>query len=131
MSHVEQMRVRRAQVLHELARLEEIRRGSLTEQYVEAARLDGSRVRRGPYPLYTFKEKGRTMSRRLRSREEVERYRGQIEGFRRFRELVEELRRLGEGLSDAVSNTVAGSPEDAVKKTPWSRSRGTRKSRAS
>ena len=121
MSHVEQMRARRQAVLAELAGLEEIRRGSISQQYVETVRPDGSRSRRGPYPLYTFKEHNRTISRRLASTDEVERYRGQIRGFRRFEELVGELMRLGEGLSDAV----------AGKKTTSSKSSGTRKSRVS
>jgi hypothetical protein len=104
----EQIRARRKVVLAELASLEEIRRGSVTEQFVEATKKDGSKVRRGPYPLYTFKEKGKTVSRRLKRGQEVENYRQQIDAFRRFQELMAELLRMGEQFSDL--------PEDAGKK---------------
>ena len=100
MQTAEQIRSRRKSILAELASLAEIRRGSVTEQYVEATKKDGSKVRRGPYPLYTFKEKGKTVSRRLRPGQHMEGYRQQIEAFRRFQELVAELLRLGEQFSD-------------------------------
>ena len=35
--------------------MEELRRGSLTEQFLMVKRKDGSRVKRGPYPLLTRK----------------------------------------------------------------------------
>jgi len=105
MPTAEEIGARRKSVLAELASLEEIRRGSVTEQYVEATKKDGSKVRRGPYPLYTFKENGRTVSRRLSRGEHVQRYDRQIQAFRRFQKLVAELLRLGEQLSD-----LAGRP---------------------
>ncbi len=133
MSQIERLRARRKEVLAELAGLERIRRGSVMEQYVEAAHRDGSRVRRGPYPLYTYKERGKTVSRRLRSAADVERCRQEIAGFRRFRRLVEELLQLGEKLSALAA--LAPSPEasaaEAAKKTTRAASRRTQRSRAS
>jgi hypothetical protein len=77
---------------------------------------------RGPYPVYSFKEKGRTVSRRLHSAEEVSMYRQQIQDDRRFQQVVSELLKVGEQLSDAAARTAA------VKKTPHTRSKKTRKS---
>lgn len=52
-------------ILEELADLSDMRRGSICEQFVETTGRDGSKRRRGPYCVYTYKEKGKTVSRRL------------------------------------------------------------------
>ena len=97
---ISQIRARREEIIRELSELEPMRRGSITEQYLEAAGREGERKRRGPYPLYSYKEKGRTISRRLKSREEVERYRCQIDNFRRFEGLIRELVQIGEKMCE-------------------------------
>jgi len=100
-------------ILAELAKLGPMRKGSLSEQYVDAVGRDGTKRRRGPYTLYTFKEKGRTVSRRLRGAEQVARYREQIAAFRRFQELTGELARVGQRLADLEA---AGGQEEGCKK---------------
>jgi len=100
MSRVAQLRARRKELLAELAQLEQIRRGSVVEQFVEAVDKEGRKVRRGPYTLYSFKEKGKTVSRRVRKVRDAEAYRRQIASFRRFQQVVSELVRVGEQLSD-------------------------------
>ena len=102
---------RRSEILTELAGLDRMRRGSVTEQFVEAAGRDGRHRRRGPYPLYTFKAGGKTVSRRIRG-EDVAKYREQVHASHRFQELTHELMALGEALCDQVLRS------DAVKKTP-------------
>lgn len=99
---LKQVRQRRKEVLEELALLEQIRRGSLTPQFFEAERKDGSKVRRGPYLLYTFKEKGKTVSRRISDQDLALQYQEQIKAFRHFEALTAELVRLGEKISDLV-----------------------------
>jgi hypothetical protein len=122
----ETLRRRREEILTALAALEKVRRGSVVEQYVERRRADGSVVRGGPYPLYSFKEKGKTVSRRLTSAAEAAQYREQIEGFRRFQDLVAELVRIGEQLCE-----LSDEGDGAQKEAPSSRQRGTRRSSAS
>ncbi len=102
---------RRRDILAELAGLARIRRGSVTEQYVEAAGRRGRALRRGPYPLYSFKTRGRTVSRRIRA-EQAAVYREQIAAGRRFQELAHELMELGEALCEQDLRA------DTVKKTP-------------
>lgn len=102
---------RRRAILTELAGLERIRRGSVTEQYVEATGRHGRGLRRGPYPLYSFKAGGRTVSRRIRTEQAVV-YREQIAAGRRFQELMHELMELGEALCERDLQAVA------EKKTP-------------
>jgi hypothetical protein len=100
MSQVETLQARRAGLMRELAGLVEMRRGSLVEQYVETVKSDGSKGRRGPYVLYSFKEKGKTVSRRLTVPGQVPIYRKQIQAFRRFEQVVSELTSVSERLCD-------------------------------
>jgi len=102
---------RRKAILAELAGLDLIRRGSVTEQMVQTVGRHGRELRRGPYPVYTFKSHGRTVSRRIRA-EEVPAYREQIEAGHRFQELVRELMELGEQAGDTRLR------HEAEKKTP-------------
>jgi hypothetical protein len=97
-----QNRKHRKELLEELATLEQMRRGSLSPQIFEAVRKDGTKVRRGPYMLYTFKEKGKTVSRRVTRPDLVPRYQKQIEAFRRFEAIGAELVRIGEKISDLI-----------------------------
>ncbi len=103
---------RRHQILEELGQLEQIRRGSLTDQFVEVPTRDGRSRRRGPYPLYTYKSGGKTVSRRLSGAEQVSRYREQVRAGHRFQELTRELMELGESICDQMLQA------DAEKKTP-------------
>lgn len=91
---------RKHQLLAELAALGPMRKGTLNEQYVQTTRKDGTPSRRGPYTLYTFKERGQTVSRRLSDRAQIACYRQQIAAFRRFQELTAELAQVGQQLAD-------------------------------
>jgi hypothetical protein len=102
----------RQQLLQQLSGLEELRRGSLTEQFLMVKRKDGSRVKRGPYPLLTRKQGQKTVSLRLTDPALVPLYRQQIQAMRQFETVVDGLVQVGEQLSDlAVAEVVQ-------KKTP-------------
>jgi hypothetical protein len=63
------LELQRQSFLQQLSGLRQLRRGSLTDQFLWVKRKDGSRVKRGPYPLLTRKEGQKTVSlRRLQSR---------------------------------------------------------------
>lgn len=99
-------------LLRQLAELRELRRGSLTEQFLTVKHADGSLVKRGPYPLLTRKEANKTVSVRLTDPSLVPLYRQQIQAMRQFESVVGQLVRLGEQLGDlAVAEAVQ-------KKTP-------------
>lgn len=94
-------------LLRQLADVRELRRGSLTEQFLTVQHADGSKVRRGPYPLLTRKEAQKTVSRRLTDPALVPLYRQQIQAMRQFERLVEQLVRVGEQLGElAVAEVV-------------------------
>ena len=108
-SHLEQQR---QGLLGRLAALRELRRGSLTEQFLTVQHADGSKVKRGPYPLLTRKEAQKTVSVRLTDPALVPLYRRQIQTMREFAGVVDQLVRVGEELGDlAVAEAVQ-------KKTP-------------
>ena len=73
--------------------LEEVRRGSLVERFLEVERGNGAKSRRGPYQPYSCKDNGKTLSRRITGRSQIPDYHQQIHGFRRFQELVRTTRR--------------------------------------
>jgi len=118
-TRIDTVRKRRSEVLKELAVLEQLRRGSITQQSLRHTRKDGTVVEYGPYPLYTFKEKGKTVSRRIQDPAQVPLYKKQIDAFRRFEALSAELVRLGEQVSE-----LALSSEDDLKKKPKRKSNG-------
>jgi hypothetical protein len=97
----------RQRILQQLSGLQELRRGSLTEQFLMVKRKDGSRVKRGPYPLLTRKQGQKTVSLRLTDPTLVPLYRQQIQAMRQFETVVDRLVQLGEQLSDlAVAEAV-------------------------
>ncbi|GBE02710.1 hypothetical protein BMS3Bbin06_00446 [bacterium BMS3Bbin06] len=102
MTQLQGLRIRRDEILKEITALEQIRRGSVVEQFVETVKADGSKVRRGPYALYSYKEKKKTVSRRVSNPELVKVYRKQIKAFRRYQELSAELICIGEKISDMI-----------------------------
>jgi hypothetical protein len=119
---VEQLQQQRQQVLAALQQLPPLRRGSVTEQFVEATRQDGSKAKRGPYFIYSYKAQQRTVSRYLRDPVQIQQYRDQIQAFRQFQLLTKQLLALGEQLSEATLLQPT-----ALKKTSPSKSSNKRK----
>lgn len=94
-------------LLRQLTDLRELRRGSLTEQFLTVKHADGSSVKRGPYPLLTRKEASKTVSHRITDPALVPLYRQQILAMRQFEGVIDQLVRLGEQLGDlAVAEVV-------------------------
>ena len=105
------IRQRRQAILDELASLEMIRRGSVTEQVLHPKGREGKRYECGPYTVYTLKRSGRTVSRRL-SAADRDRFREQVDACHRFQSLTRELMEIGEALCDLSAR------HEAEKKTP-------------
>lgn len=108
-------------ILAQMHSLLPCRRGSITEQKVVTTAPDGRPRTRGPYPIYTFKEKGKTISRRITDPAQLALYREQIERGRQFQKLSAQLLRMAEAQADAHADLAA------LKKTPKSKSRRIRK----
>ena len=104
----------RSDILKEIASLGPMRKGTLSEQFLETVRKDGSKRKRGPYMVYTFKEKGKTVSLRIKTQEQARVYREQIRSFRRYQELSGELLKVSQRLADLL----AADPGDEKKTSP-------------
>ena len=97
----------RQNLLQQLSGLPQLRCGSLTEQFLTVRRKDGSKVKRGPYPLLTRKQGRKTVSKRLTDPNLLPVYRQQIRAMRQFDQVVDHLVQVGEQLSDlAVAEAV-------------------------
>jgi len=93
------LRQTRQQILAQIATIEEMRRGSVIRQFLKV-KLKGQRkpVLSGPYALFTFKQKGKTVSRRLHDLEEVRRLEHQVENYHMFQQLCRRLVEMGEAI---------------------------------
>jgi hypothetical protein len=87
-------------LLRQLAHWRQLRRGSLTYQFLRVKHADGSVAQRGPYPLLTRKQGRKTLSQRLTNPALVPLYRQQIQALRQFESVVDQLVDVGEQLSD-------------------------------
>ncbi|MCX7048802.1 MAG: hypothetical protein NTX50_25360 [Candidatus Sumerlaeota bacterium] len=105
-----QLQNRRDEIIKELASLPPMRKGSITQQWLQTVRKDGSKTRRGPYLVYSYKDKNKTISKRV-PRQQEDLYRRQIESFRRFQKLSAELVQISQRLADRA----ASDPDDSKK----------------
>jgi hypothetical protein len=80
---------RRRQILEEMAQIECMEKGRLSEEYREKHK-EGKVVRLGPYYKHQSWEKGRNASRRVPAAE-VERLREGVDGYHRFKALADEF----------------------------------------
>ena len=99
-----------------------MKKGSITRQRMPAAQGGaGVEAGRGPYPLLTWKEKGRTKSMRLTTPEAVAWAEAAVANHRRFAQLVREYEELGERLALAQQHTQAVATEKKTPKSPRKR----------
>ena len=105
------LELRRKGLLNELSSLDQMRRGSITEQCFTSKRKDGSTIRCGPYPLFTRKVGKKTVSQRLSDPGLLPVYRLQVANMRRFEFIMTQLVEIGEQLSDLAIR------EESEKKT--------------
>jgi len=100
MKDIESLRKKKNTLLSQIVNLKDMRKGSLVEQSFEKKRKDGSVVRLGPYTLYTYKEKGQTISRRLSSHSVIQCYKIEIGEFRNFENLCAKLLQTSQEICD-------------------------------
>ena len=102
------IQIRRKQILVEMAQIDSMEKGRLTEEYRES-RKDGKPVRLGPYFKYQRWEGGKNISRRIPAPKAAE-LRTAVEGYHRFQSLAEEYVQL------TVEKTRNQSTEEGKKK---------------
>ena len=99
MGRLEDLEARRQEIIQDINNIGEMRKGSITEQVFKSKKADGSTVQRGPYWVYSYKDRGKTVSKRL-SPQEVGIYEAQILEFRRFESLCSELAEASQAICD-------------------------------
>jgi hypothetical protein len=101
MSRLPKLRQSRADLLRHIGAIEEMRRGSVTRQFVKVKRPDsGDSTFVGPYPLLTSKKNGRTVGRRLHDPNEVLKIEQQVENYHAFRRLCSQLVDVSEAICE-------------------------------
>ena len=81
---------RRMQICNEIAEIESMRRGNLNEFYYEQTLKNGTVAKRGPFYNITVKgANGKTKSKSV-SKKDVDKVRGEVDNYRKFRELSDE-----------------------------------------
>ena len=123
MNSLEDLKERKKELLDKIRTLKDMRQGSIVEQYFENKGKDGSVVRQGPYLLYSYKVKGKTISRRLSGVSMAERYQEEINEYRRFEELCSELVETSHKICDLKEKESDDSREKKRRK-PSSRKSG-------
>jgi hypothetical protein len=99
MPMLSKLRQARQPILAQIVAIEEMRRGSVIRQFLKV-NLKGQRkpILSGPYALFTFKQQGKTVSRRLHDLEEIRRLEHQVENYHTFQQLCRRLVEMGEAI---------------------------------
>lgn len=115
-------------IMQEMASVRFMQRGSISQQRVPSRRGGKETGRmRGPYPVLTWKEGGKTRSLRLKTPEEVIWAETAVANHRRFAALCLEYQTLGEQIAHELRAAPEAAALEAVKKGLKSRSNRTRK----
>lgn len=108
----ESLQKRRARLLREIGQIERMRRGQLSEQFYDRENAQRQRSRQGPYFVWQAWVKGKKRSIRVK-REDVKQVREDMEKYRRYRQLCEELAEVTESLTR--HSTASGSKKNSRK----------------
>jgi hypothetical protein len=104
---------RRDEILHEIAGLGAMRKGSLCKRMLPWKTAQGHVKRRGPYWYYTYKKGQRTVAKLVKD-DEVALFQEQIEHFRRFQSLTREYVELCHRQADQEAQS-AGRKKSSAK----------------
>lgn len=92
---------KRQEVLNQIAAIDRLRQGHLSEQYYQRTLQDGKVRRQGPYYVLQSQRGGRKHSTRIPP-EQAEQVRHDVENYQRFRQLTQELAELTEQCTMAM-----------------------------
>lgn len=126
------LEARREAILRQIAQLGDMRRGSINEVFRSCGKptcacSGDEHPGHGPYFAFTKKVEGKTKTLQLRAGPRLVKLEREVEAYKRFRALTEELLRVNEAICDARAEAAASeSSRQALKKT----SRGSSKTRS-
>ena len=101
MQAVKKIEQERDAVLEEMRNIRSMERGSITEQYMKVPHKGKKEpVMRGPYYMLTRRENDRTVGYRLKTPQDLERARRDVEAHKQFVALCREYEELTERLGE-------------------------------
>ena len=116
----ESLRRKRSGLLEEIAQIQHLRRGQLSEQYYKKTDAKGRKTRQGPYYVWQAWIKGNKRSVRI-GRDDVGQVRKEVEAYQRYRDLCEQL-------ADVTEEMTCTNKQDNAKKKPRKRAKPSTKS---
>ncbi len=101
MNTVQELEAQRNAILEEMRSIRSMRRGTINEQHFKI-RLKGRRGigLQGPYYVLSRREGGKTVSKRLRSPDELEQARKEVAEYKRFMGLCQQFEKLTARLAE-------------------------------
>lgn len=102
---VQNIEEQRRQVVEEMLAIRSMRRGSITEQRSPNKRK--SRTTCGPYFVFSRRQDGRTVSKRLRPGPDLERARQEVAAHKQFLALCQRFEQLTEHLGELERGDVS------------------------
>lgn len=104
MFHLKESINRRSQILAEMAKIDRIRRGSLSKQYFKTVEK-GHKITRGPYYVLQCSLNGKNCCERVAAKD-VALVEGSVVGYERFRQLAKEFIEITEEMTLAAEGDV-------------------------
>ena len=121
MRTIEEVERRRRGVAEQMLAIRSKERGSVTGQVMPGRRRgEEEPVLRGPYYVLAHWEKGKTVSRRLRTREEAEAARKDTQAYRQFARSCEEFEWLPRELGQLERGLRKGQESKKNSRSRWS-----------
>lgn len=101
MEKIEKLQQKRESLEKEIIKIGHMRRGSVSEQFVPVKHKGKKApVLRGPYYVYTAKQKGKSIGKHLKVGPELEKYRREVNNYHRFQQLISELVSVNEKICE-------------------------------
>jgi uncharacterized protein DUF6788 len=113
------LEAKREALLKEIARVGDIRRGSITETFRPCGKPNcgcsaAEHPGHGPYYAFTTKVAGKTKTVQLRAGSRLAKFQREVEAYRRFRSLTEQLLEINAAICDARPGE-AGEPSERAR----------------
>jgi hypothetical protein len=109
MDTAQQIEQRREALLREMAGIRSMQRGTISEQYLRVPHKGQAQAGRcGPYHVLARWERGKTVSRRLSTPQQVAQAKADVAAYRRFEALCQEFGRLTEQLGQLEQREAEG-----------------------
>lgn len=125
MNPIQQLEERRDAILEQMRSIRSMRRGTINEQLLKVRHKGKDKpVSRGPYYVLSRRQKGKTVSQRLTSREELKQAQKDVDAYKRFVSLCRQFEELTERLGQIERESDELKQE---KKRPNSRSSRTKR----